>query len=113
MSDIIWRNETKGNLFYLSDTRPVRTASLSVFGESVARCRETVASRTRGLTVLLRDLAALIHRDTVTGIQEVQFHTTLFHKTNIFQYISPVFKFCIYKFQTPCLFLMEFQPLCA
>jgi len=81
----------KGIFFHLSDTRPVRTASLSVFGESVARCRETVASRTRGLTVLLRDLAALIHRDTVTGIQEVQFHTTLFHKKNMFQHISPVF----------------------
>lgn len=64
-----------------SDTRPVRTASLSVFGESVARCRETVASRTRGLTVLLRDLAALIHRDTATGIQEVK-HDILFYKTN-------------------------------
>ena len=102
-----------GIFFISSDTRPVRTASLSVFGESVARCRETVASRTRGLTVLLRDLAALIHCDTATGIQEVQFHTTLFHKTNIFQYISPVFKFCLYKFQTPYLFLTEFQPLCA
>lgn len=65
-----------------SDTRPVRTASLSVFGESVARCRETVASRTRGLTVLLRDLAALIHRDTATGIQEVQHDIILFYKIN-------------------------------
>lgn len=108
---VIWRNKAKGNLFHLSDTRPVRTASLSVFGESIARCRETVASRTRGLTVLLRDLAALIHRDTVTGIQEVQFHITLFHKTNKFQHISPSFKFCLHKFQTPCPFLMEFQPL--
>jgi hypothetical protein len=66
------RNKTNENFYSTSDTRPVRTASLSVFGESVSRCRETVASRTRGLTVLLRDLAALIHRDTVTGIQEVQ-----------------------------------------
>jgi hypothetical protein len=60
----------------------VRTASLSVFGESVARCRETVASRTRGLTVLLRDLAALIHRDIATGMQEVELDIILFHKKN-------------------------------
>ncbi|CAG2058655.1 unnamed protein product, partial [Timema podura] len=53
------------------DTRPVRTASLSVFGESVARCRDTVASRTRGLSVLLRDLAALTHKDTLT-IREIR-----------------------------------------
>ncbi|XP_021920275.1 mesoderm development candidate 1-like isoform X2 [Zootermopsis nevadensis] len=67
------RMQTVADLLLLtSDTRPVRTASLSVFGESVARCRETVASRTRGLTVLLRDLAALIHRDTATGIQEIR-----------------------------------------
>lgn len=71
MFDVTFRNKTTKNLYHLSDTRPVRTASLSVFGESVARCCETVASRTRGLTVLLRDLAALIHRDTVTGIHEV------------------------------------------
>ncbi|KAJ9596711.1 hypothetical protein L9F63_012253 [Diploptera punctata] len=67
------RMQTVADLLLLtSDTRPVRTASLSVFGESVARCRETVASRTRGLTVLLRDLAALIHRDTLSGIQEIR-----------------------------------------
>jgi hypothetical protein len=114
MFDTSCRNETEGNLFHLSDTRPVRTASLSVFGESVTRCRETVASRTRGLTVLLRDLAALIHRDTVTGIQEVQFQTTLFHKTNeSFSIFQIFFKFCLYKFQTHFPFLMEFQLLCA
>lgn len=48
----------------------MRTPSLSVFGESVGRCRETVASRTRGLMILLRDLAALIQRDA-TVLREV------------------------------------------
>nr|CAD7567531.1 unnamed protein product [Timema californicum] len=32
----------------------------------LTRCRDTVASRTRGLSVLLRDLAALTHKDTLT-----------------------------------------------
>ncbi|XP_066999940.2 talin rod domain-containing protein 1-like [Anabrus simplex] len=66
------RMQTVADLLLLtSDTRPVRTASLSVFGESVGRCRETVASRTRGLTVLLRDLAALVGEDN-TGIRELR-----------------------------------------
>ncbi|KAK7871984.1 hypothetical protein R5R35_004769 [Gryllus longicercus] len=68
------RMQTVADLLLLtSDPRPVRTASLSVFGESVGRCRETVASRARGLAVLLRDLAALALREPLAaGARELR-----------------------------------------
>ncbi|XP_002739059.1 talin rod domain-containing protein 1-like [Saccoglossus kowalevskii] len=43
-------------LLLTSDLRPVNTESLSVFGESYAKCRDTIIARTKGLSVLTRDI---------------------------------------------------------
>ncbi|XP_070546810.1 talin rod domain-containing protein 1-like [Ptychodera flava] len=43
-------------LLLTSDIRPVNTESLSVFGESYAKCRDTIIARTKGLSVLTRDV---------------------------------------------------------
>ncbi|XP_077996968.1 talin rod domain-containing protein 1-like [Glandiceps talaboti] len=43
-------------LLLTSDVRPVNTESLSVFGESYAKCRDTIIARTKGLSVLTRDI---------------------------------------------------------
>ena len=51
-------------LLLTSDLRPVKTESLSVFGESYPKCRETIVTRTKGLLVLTGKINEQLHSVT-------------------------------------------------
>ncbi len=51
-------------LLLSSDLRPVTTQSLSVFGESFSKCRETIITRSKGLLVLTGKINEQLHSVT-------------------------------------------------
>ncbi|NXQ83230.1 TLRN1 protein, partial [Nyctibius grandis] len=48
-------------LLLSSETRPVNTESLSVFGESFEKCRDTIIARTKGLSILTHDVQSQLN----------------------------------------------------
>ncbi|KAM7151725.1 talin rod domain-containing protein 1 [Macrochelys suwanniensis] len=48
-------------LLLASETRPVNTESLSVFGESFEKCRDTIIARTKGLSILTHDVQSQLN----------------------------------------------------
>ena len=64
-------------LLLTSDSRPVTTESLSFFGESYPKCRETIITRTKGLLVLTGKIHDQLHsvtakwHDVCVCVQEI------------------------------------------
>ncbi|XP_005989661.1 talin rod domain-containing protein 1 [Latimeria chalumnae] len=48
-------------LLLSSETRPINTESLSVFGESFEKCRDTIIARTKGLSILTHDVQSQLN----------------------------------------------------
>ncbi|XP_042200041.1 talin rod domain-containing protein 1 [Callorhinchus milii] len=57
-------------LLLSSDSRPVTTESLSVFGESFEKCRDTIIARTKGLSILTHDVQSQLNMGKFAEVGE-------------------------------------------
>ncbi|XP_039215263.1 cilia- and flagella-associated protein 161-like isoform X2 [Crotalus tigris] len=58
-------------LLLSSDSRPVHTESLSVFGESFEKCRDTIIARTKGLSILTHDVQSQLNMGRFTEVGDI------------------------------------------
>ncbi|XP_062819127.1 talin rod domain-containing protein 1 [Anolis carolinensis] len=58
-------------LLLSSESRPVNTESLSVFGESFEKCRDTIIARTKGLSILTHDVQSHLNMGRFTEVGEI------------------------------------------
>lgn len=58
-------------LLLTSESRPVHTESLSVFGESFEKCRDTIIARTKGLSILTHDVQSQLNMGRFTEVGDI------------------------------------------
>lgn len=58
-------------LLLSSETRPVNTESLSVFGETFEKCRDTIIARTKGLSILTHDVQSQLNMGRFVEVGDI------------------------------------------
>ncbi|XP_044294963.1 talin rod domain-containing protein 1 [Varanus komodoensis] len=58
-------------LLLSSESRPVNTESLSVFGESFEKCRDTIIARTKGLSILTHDVQSQLNMGRFAEVGDI------------------------------------------
>lgn len=58
-------------LLLTSESRPVHTETLSVFGESFEKCRDTIIARTKGLSILTHDVQSQLNMGRFTEVGDI------------------------------------------
>lgn len=58
-------------LLLSSESRPVSTESLSVFGESFEKCRDTIIARTKGLDILTHDVQSQLNMGRFAEVGDI------------------------------------------